>query len=209
MKNKDCSGEFHFEEAIILQNERLKLEPLEEKHFPLLLPIALREPNLLQYSPSPFGSEKDLKENFKIAFEQRAEKKRYAFAIYDRSAGKYAGSTSIGNFSIKDKCLQVGWTWIAGEFQGTGLNKNCKFLLLSYIFETLQYKRVEFVTDSRNLRSQIAISSIGGKYEGELRSNIVMKDGYRRNTRIYSILQNEWPEIKGKIFAQYKAVHHL
>lgn len=197
--------EFPFNETIVLENTRLKLEPLEEKHFIPLLPYALKEPDLLQYSPSPFGSKEDLRQNFDIAFQQRAEKKRYAFAIYDKTKDKYAGSTSMGDISWKDKRLQIGWTWIAGEFQGTGLNKNCKLLLLNYIFETLQFERVEFVTDSRNLVSQKAIVGIGGTFEGELRSHVLMRDGYRRNTKIYSILKNEWPEIKQQKFEHIPA----
>lgn len=196
---------FSFNQKIVLENTRLKLEPLEEKHFIPLLPYALKEPDLLQYSPSPFGSKEDLRENFDIAFQHRAEKKRYAFAIYDKATNKYAGSTSMGDISLKDKRLQIGWTWIAGEFQGTGLNKNCKLLLLNYIFETLQFERVEFVTDSRNLVSQKAIVGIGGTLEGELRSHVQMKDGYRRNTQIYSILKIEWPEIKQQKFARIPA----
>lgn len=192
---------FNFENKIILENHNVRLEPLDEKHFGKLLPIALEEPDLLQYSPSPFGSERLLKENFNISFLQKRENKRYPFAIYDKQKRKYAGSTSLGEISIKDKRVTIGWTWIGKEFRGTGLNRNCKFLLLSFLFETLDFKRIEFVTDSRNIRSRKAIEGIGGTFEGELRSHLVLPDGFRRNTAIYSILKEEWREIKKDFFS--------
>lgn len=193
--------EFNFENKIILEDKNVRLEPLEEKHFVELLPIALAEQDLLKYSPSPFGSEKKLKENFDISFRQKRENKRYPFAIYDKQKRKYAGSTSLGEISIKDERITIGWTWIGKEFRGTGLNRNCKFLLLSFLFEKLDCKRVEFVTDSRNIISRKAIEGIGGTFEGELRSHVVLPDGHRRNTVIYSILPEEWHDVKKIFFA--------
>lgn len=153
----------------------------------------------MKYSPSPFGTAEKLEEYFHLAHKQRAAEKRYAFAIFDKLGGKYAGSTSMGEISNKDLRLQVGWTWIGNEFRGSKLNRHCKFLLLRYIFETLEFERVEFFTDSRNERSKKAITGIGGKLEGELRSHTLLANGYRRNTLIYGILKDEWREIKASL----------
>lgn len=195
--------ELNFDEEILLEDSMVRLEPLQDKHFDSLLSIALQEPSLLQFSPSPFGSESGLKENFRLAREQKSQKKRYAFAIYDKQKSRYAGSTSLGGVSNKDLRLQIGWTWLGKDFQGTGLNKNCKFLLLHYTFEHLKFERVEFFIDSRNARSRKAVENIGGKWEGELRNHVVLQDGFRRNTVIYSILKSEWPGIKKEIFAEH------
>jgi len=185
---------------ITLENERVKLEPLQQKHFELLLPIALKYPNLLQYSPSPFGSKAALQEYFDIATAGRFNKTRTAFAIFDKQKNEYAGSTSFGNISPKDKRLEIGWTWLDERFQGTGLNKNCKFLMLQYAFESLHFERVEFRSDRRNAKSRRAIEKLGAKYEGELRSHLLMNDGYRRDTVYYSILKAEWKNLKASTF---------
>ncbi len=190
---------FNFSQNLILEDLRTRLEPLEEKHFDLLLPIALKEPDLLKYSPSPFGSHEKLTAYFFEANTQRAAENRYAFAIYDKLMKKYAGSTSMGAISNRDLRLQIGWTWLGSEFRGTGLNRHCKFLLLRYIFETLNFERVEFYIDSRNETSKKAISGIGGKLEGELRSHTLLPDGYRRNTLIYGILRTEWKQVKANL----------
>jgi len=160
-----------------LENDRARLEPLEMKHHPLLLPICLAYPDLLRYSPPAFGTE----ESFRAYFEsclQRKEKGEWSpWAIFDKKKEAYAGSTCYLNISEKDKRLEIGATWIAPPFQRTGLNRACKFLLLSHAF-------------------------IGAQYEGKLRSHTLMSDGYRRDTLYYSILPDEWPVIKAKVFSK-------
>lgn len=192
--------EINFKDDIVFENSRVRLEPLEQDHYKFLLPIALSQPDLLKFSPSSIGTSELLKDYIDYALGQRKEKRRYAFAIFDKEGDRFAGSTSLGEICHKNKRLQIGWTWMGKEFQRTGLNRNCKFLFLRYCFENLEFERVEFVTDSRNIQSQKAIEAIGGKFEGELRSHILMPDGYRRSSRYYSILLNEWPEIKGRFF---------
>ena len=184
---------------ITLENKKVRLEPLEQYHFEKLLPIALKYPDLLKYSPSPFGSKTGLQQYFDDASAGRLAQTRTAFAIFDKQKNEYAGSTSFGNISPKDKRLEIGWTWLDERFQGTGLNNNCKFLMLQYAFEQFEAERVEFRSDSRNAKSRRAIEKLGAKYEGELRSHLLMNDGYRRNTVYYSILKAEWETIKGNI----------
>ncbi len=189
-----------FEDEINLENERVRLEPLRLDHLEALLPIALEHPGLLQFSPSPFGSQENLEKNIQGALSDRSRQFRYPFVIFDKSLNTYVGSTSYGAVSNKDKRLEIGWTWLAPDSQGTDLNLNCKYLLLRYAFEEKGFLRIEFKTDSRNSRSRKALEKIGGFFEGELRSHTVLPDGYRRNTVYYSILKQEWDENKESIF---------
>jgi RimJ/RimL family protein N-acetyltransferase len=189
-----------FPENYILEGNEILLEPLQEHHFNPLLAISVQEPSLLKFSPSPFGTETNFRLNFENALADKKSKKRYPFAIFSKTLGKYIGSTSYANFSQKDARLEIGWTWISEAAQGTGINKSCKFLLLKYAFEHLNILRLEFNTDSRNLRSRRAIEKIGALKEGELRSHTVMQDGYRRNTVVYSILKEDWENIRSTIF---------
>lgn len=191
-----------FDVDFILENKRVRLEPLEKRHSSVLLPVVLENPDLLRFSPGPFGTSEALQQYIELALKQRKQENRYAFAIFDRERNTYAGSTSFGAVSNEHRRLQIGWTWLGKNFQRTGLNRNFKYLMLKYVFEDLEFERAEFVTDARNLQSQAAIEAIGGKFEGELRSHILMLDGFRRNSRYYSILLDEWPQIKKTCFAE-------
>ena len=193
--------EFDFEPDIVLENERVRLEPLTEDHLPHLLPIALSQPDLLQYSPSRFGDEESLKSYMGSALIGRALEERYPFVIYDKPTQRYVGSTSFGNVSNANLRLEIGWTWIDQELQRSGLNRANKFLMLRYAFETLAFERVEFKSDSRNEQSRRAMEAIGATYEGTLRSHTLMSDGFRRSTVYYSILKEEWPEINARVFS--------
>lgn len=197
--------EFNFNSEIVLEDHRVKLEPMASIHFDELLPIGLKNPDLLKFSPSRFGTAEFLQEYFQHALGQRLSLVRYPFVIFDKIAGKYIGSTSFGYYSLKNKQIEIGWTWIGKEYQRTGINRHCKYLLLNFAFETLQCEKVELRTDDRNTQSQNAIHSIGGRYEGELNKTMIMPDGHVRKTIYYSIQKNQWPFLKSGIFL--KQVH--
>ena len=183
---------FNFTDDIILENDRAKIRPLSMEDLDLLLPIALAHKDLLAYSPSEIHSKDLLKQYMETALSAKARQVRYPFIIFDKLKDKFAGSTSFGNISSKDSRLEIGWTWISPECQGTGLNGACKDLLMTYAFETLEFERVEFKIDSRNKKSRRAVEKLGAQFEGELRSHTLMSDGYRRNTVYYGILKAEW-----------------
>ena len=191
--------DFSFENKIVLEDDRVRLEPLTLKHKDQLLEFALQHPNLLEFSPSQIDSESSMVNYIETALQT---KDRLAFVIYDKKHQAYAGSTSYGYISNEHKKLQIGWTWINPKFQRSGLNRHCKFLMLQYAFEKLQFNRVEFITDSRNEKSRLAIQKIGGTFEGCLRSHIIMSDGFLRDSVYYSILKEEWPQIKSTIFSK-------
>lgn len=181
---------------IVLENPKVRLEPLATEHLPYLLPIAEKHPNLLQYSPAPFGTEENLKAYIDNAIVHTNNGLWYSFTIYDKTLNKYIGSTSYMAIVPTSKRLEIGGSWIEKEAQGTGINKQCKHLLLTYAFDVLQYERVELKTDYRNTQSRKAIEKIGASFEGVLRSHTVLPDGFRRDTVYYSILKSEWPTLK-------------
>ena len=180
-------------EEIILENDRALLRPLSLTDFDVLLPIAVADRTLLQYSPSPIYSPELLSAYIETALNAKAAENRYPFIIYDKQTQSYAGSSSFLNINNANKVVEIGHTWLGRQFQQTGLNRNCKSLLLNYAFNILQFERVELRTDERNSASRTAIEKIGGKFEGILRSHMIMSDGFRRNTVVYSILRQEWP----------------
>ena len=187
---------FPFAKEIILENVSALLRPLQISDMDNLVKIATEEKDLLQFSPAPIYSEELLKSYIEKALLERKNKSRYYFSIFDKKKNAYAGSTSFLNISNVDSRVEIGATWIGREFQRTGLNRNCKYLLLNFAFGELGAERVELKTDERNTASRNAIQKIGGKFEGILRSHTLMYDGYRRNTVYYGILKDEWKNLK-------------
>jgi len=180
---------FPFDYPIILENSKVLLRPIEQTDFQYLLPLALEDKKLLYIS---------------TAIQLRETKNRYTFIVFDKLKLAYAGSTSFLNISNNDERLEIGATWYGKSFQRTGLNRQCKFLLLEYAFEILKAHRVEFKTDERNIASRTAIEKIGATYEGNLREHTLMYDGFRRNTVYYSILKNEWQNSKDEFLTYPK-----
>ena len=193
---------FDLNKNIILENDRAILRPLIAEDWQLLLPIATADKTLMRYSPSQTHNEFYLKEYISTALAAKKDGIRFPFIIFDKQKNEYAGCTSFGNISNKNLRVEIGWTWIGKPFQGTGLNKACKFLMLSYAFETLEFERVELKTDGRNKQSRRAIEKIGAQYEGTLRSHTVMSDGYRRDTVYYGLLKSDWQSVKKDIFQE-------
>nr|WP_321235629.1 GNAT family protein [uncultured Psychroserpens sp.] len=185
-----------------LENERVLLSPLSLDNYHQLLDVA-QEKDLIYYSPSTISSAEKLQDYVKVALDGYHNKTTIPFIIYDKSKQKYAGSTRFGLINWKNKVLHIGWTWIGHEFQGSGLNKHMKFLMLHYAFETLEFEKVEFRIDERNQKSRKAVEKLGATLEGLLRKDTLMNDGFRRSTCCYGILKNEWPSIKTTIFNAY------
>ena len=183
---------FDFSNDVILENSRALLRPLAPTDTENLLYFSLNEPTIWKYSLIQANGEDNLKKYIDIALKARREQKEYPFIVFDKLKNKYAGSTRFYDIQLKNQSLQVGFTWYGSEFQGTGLNKHCKFLLLKYAFEKMNMERVEFRADYANERSIAAMKSIGCQVEGVLRSHGLKPDGSRRDSIILSILKEEW-----------------
>jgi RimJ/RimL family protein N-acetyltransferase len=189
---------FSFDEEIRLENTRAWLRPINETDLDKLLVVATQDKDLLQFSPAPIYTKELLKNYIDKAVANRRNKSRYTFIVFDKRQNAYAGSTSFLNISNADDRLEIGATWYGKAFQRTGLNRNCKYLLLQFAFDQLGAERVEFKTDERNTASRKAIEKTGGQFEGILRQHTLMYDGFRRNTVYYSILKSEWNQMKNQ-----------
>lgn len=188
--------------APTLENERVKLILLGMSNYEYLLDVASQE-NLVQFSPSKIDTPEDLKDYVQTAVDGYYHKTAMPFVIYDKQTETYAGCTRFGNIDWNNKVLHIGWTWIGKQFQGTGLNKNMKFLMLQYAFETLEFDKVEFRIDERNIASRKAVEKLNATLEGIMRKDTLMLDGFKRSTCCYGILIEEWPEIKKTVFKEF------
>ena len=183
---------FDFAKNYILENDLVRLEPLQESHFPYLFTESLQNPEIWKYSSLPAIGEENFRNYIQIALKNRDRLTEYPFAVFDKRKNEYAGSTRFYDIQLNNKTLQLGYTWYGKQFQGTGLNKHCKYLLLEFAFEKMNIERVEFRADNANERSIAAMKSIGCKVDGVLRSNMIKLDGGRRDSIILSILRKEW-----------------
>ncbi len=187
----------------ILENDRVLLRPLAASDFSELLIFSEEEPELWTYSLTPGSGKDNLTAYIDHALQQRDDGVAFPFIVFDKKVKRYAGSTRFYDIQQHHNTLQLGYTWYGREFQGSGLNKNCKYLLLQFAFEELKVDRVEFRADARNARSIAAMKSIGCTVEGILRSNYRSVDG-RRDSIVLSILKREWmdkvkQELKNKL----------
>lgn len=182
-----------------LEDERIKLELLDLSNYSHLMAIASQN-NLVQYSPSDIASPAALHAYVETAVNEYYLKKSIPFIIFDKAKAAYAGSSRFMNIDRSNKVIEIGSTWIGREFHGTGLNTHLKFHMLHYAFESLNFEKVEFRIDERNIRSRKAVEKIGATLEGILRRNVYLKDGFKRNTCCYGILINDWPDIKTTVF---------
>jgi RimJ/RimL family protein N-acetyltransferase len=123
------------------------------------------------------------------------------FAVIHLASGRVAGATRYMNMMPNDRGLEIGGTWYGLEFQRTVVNTECKYLLLTYAFETLHAIRVQLKADLLNERSHRAIERLGAKKEGVLRNHMILPDGRIRDSVFYSILDTEWSEVKKKLEA--------
>jgi RimJ/RimL family protein N-acetyltransferase len=194
-------GKF-FEQVIMLENDRVSITPLMEADFDTLQTIAFH-PRIWKVGMSNLTAPGHLKAYIETAVTEKTRRLSYPFLIFDKQQGRVAGSTRFGNISFEHKRLEIGWTWLHPDFQGTGLNKACKFLLLQFAFEKMMFHRVEIKTDAINHQSRKAILKIGAKEEGIFRKHQITSEGRTRDTAYYSIIDEEWPAIKASVFAHY------
>jgi RimJ/RimL family protein N-acetyltransferase len=183
-----------------LENDDVLLRPLDESDFDGLRPIAY-DSDIWRFSTGALANDDQLATYLRTARQEREADVRLPFAVVGRASSRVAGSTSYGSISEKNSRLEIGWTWLGREFQGTGLNRQVKYLLLDFALTKLGLERVEFKTDVLNEQARRALLQIGATEEGVLRSHTLMHDGRRRDTIYYSVLHAEWPDIKRRLFA--------
>ena len=179
-----------------LEGRFVRLEPLSDAHVKGLAAIGLDE-TIWQHMPyGNIGDEADIRRWVRELLDRAARGTDIPFAVVHLASGRVAGATRYMDIRPADRGLEIGGTWYGNEFQRTAVNTECKYLLLRNAFEEMKYIRVQFKTDSRNLRSQRAIERIGAVREGALRNHMILPDGTIRHSVYYSILDSEWPEIK-------------
>src|SRR5712671_7792022 len=183
---------------VILEGRYVRLEPLTAEHAAELSEIGLDE-DLWRWIPSPVRTFEEMSAYVQTALGERTNGSALPFALIDKASGRVIGSTRYGNIERVHHRLEIGWTWVARDWQRTAVNTEAKYLLLRHAFETLGCMRVELKTDSLNERSRAAIERIGAREEGIFRNHMITASGRVRHTVYFSIVDTEWPEVKKRL----------
>jgi len=184
---------------VILEGRYVRLEPMTEAHVPALAEIGVGQDfwDFMVYGR--MDTVEDMRGWVKEILSRAEKGTDLPFVAIHIDSGRVAGATRYLNIMPNDKGLEVGGTWYGLDFQRTAVNTECKFLLLTHAFETLECIRVQIKTDSLNLRSQKAIERIGAVKEGVLRNHMILPNGRIRHSVYYSIIDSEWIDVKKRL----------
>jgi N-acetyltransferase len=191
-------------EQVTLEGEFVRLEPLSlEKHFTGLCEVGINE-DLWRWTTNQVRNADEMREYLETALDEQRRGVSLPFATVEKQSGRIAGLTRYGNISAENRRVEIGWTWVAQEFQRTFVNTEAKLLMLTHAFETWKCHRVELKTDVLNSRSRAAIARLGAKEEGVLRKHIITQSGRVRDTIYFSILDDEWQQVKINLLNKLK-----
>lgn len=187
---------------LILTGRLVRLEPLTEAHAPALAEFGLNPDIWRHMLYGDIRTEADLLAWVQEILRRQACGTDLAFAVIELKSGKVIGATRYLNIVVEYRGLEIGGTWYGAPYQGSGVNTDAKYLLLRHAFEDLGCIRVQFKADARNARSLRAIERLGAVKEGVLRNHMILPDGRRRDSVFYSIIDTEWPAVKGQLEAR-------
>ncbi|AOL07415.1 MULTISPECIES: GNAT family protein [Burkholderia] len=188
-------------EPPILSGERVELRPLDSSDRQALLDAAA-DGQLWNLKVTVVPGPQTIDAYIDTALQGRSAGTVMPFAIVDRASGRVIGSTRFWKIDRKNRKLEIGHTWLSESAQRTRANTEAKWLLLGYAFDVLQCVRVQFTTDELNEKSRAAILRLGAKQEGIVRHERIMPDGRKRNSVRFSIIDDEWPEVRAWLLAK-------
>jgi N-acetyltransferase len=178
---------------MILEGDIVRLEPLGYEHEDALWE-ASRDPRTwrLLWVVQP-----QTREEWRVFMEQTLSQEGIPLATVVR--GVPLGSTRFLNIRPHDRSIEIGGTWLHPSAWGTGANTEAKYLQLRHAFEELGYLRVEFKTDARNDRARRALEALPAQFEGIHRKHMLVRGGERRDSAWYSVIDDEWPEVRANL----------
>lgn len=197
---------------ITLEGEYVRLEPLNQAHAESLI-IAAADGDLWDTQVTIIPRPQGMKDYIEFALDGLAQGNQLAFVTIRKStdsvgdsftADQIVGSTRFYEIRPQDRAVAIGYTWLAKGAQRTPINTESKLLMLTHAFEQWRCNRVELITDVLNEQSRAAILRLGAKQEGILRKHLILPSGRVRDSVVYSIIDDEWPEVKAKLMSKLK-----
>ena len=188
-------------EPVTLEGEFVRLEPLKIEHLDALCEVGMTD-SLWFFTANVVQTVEDMRKYVETALNEAERKVSLPFVTIDRKQNKIIGSTRFGNIDAHNRKAEIGWTWINPLWQRTNINTEAKLLMLTHAFETWNCVRVELKTDVLNEKSRNAMLRIGAKQEGILRRHIITDAGRFRDTIYFSIIDDEWRDVKENLRAK-------
>lgn len=186
-----------------LVGERIELATLQAGHVDALYEAG-KDARVWQYMTRRVRSHSEMADWVNEALERRDTGTEMPFVIREPSTDRIIGETRLIAYSAQHRQVETAWTWVTPSLWGRGYYTDVMFLLMSHCFETLRLVRVESTADTRNIRGRRARERFGAKLEGILRKHRIMPDGYLRDSAYYSVVVDEWPEVKQRMIALIK-----
>src|SRR5437764_11657434 len=191
---------------ITLEGSVVRLEPIRAEHAEVFWNVAKDSlDDIFQWIPYRMKTRDDFQRLVEKAFLEQERGESVVFASVERSSGQVVGSTRFMNIDRINRRVEIGSTWIAPAWQRTAVNTEAKYLMLRHAFEVWGCMRVELKTDALNQKSRNAILRIGAKEEGTLRRHTLTWTGRVRDTVYFSILDDEWPDVKARLEAKLRS----
>ena len=184
-----------------LTGKTVELRPLRQDHAPALLDAAA-DGQLWNMKLTVVPGPGTIDGYLAAALDGRAAGTAMPFVIVLRESDAIVGSTRFWKIDRANRKLEIGHTWLSESVQRSVVNTEAKYLLLSHAFDVMQCVRVQFTTDELNEKSRAAILRIGAKQEGVVRHERIMPDGRKRNSVRFSIIDDEWPDVKAMLEAK-------
>lgn len=182
-------------ETIVLQGELVRLEPLRADHVEELCEFGLNE-DLWRLTANQIRNENEMRLYVESALSDQGRGISLPFVTKLSESDRIVGSTRFGNIDGPNRKVEIGWTWVDPEWQRSSVNTEAKLLMLTHAFEIWRCIRVEFKTDTLNVRSRNAILRLGAMEEGILRNHMITENGRFRNSVYFSIIDTEWESVK-------------
>jgi N-acetyltransferase len=182
-------------EQVVLEGSFVRLEPMTMDHHQRLSEIGL-DPEIWRYTVVMIRTHDEMRNYISEAIEGQRKGSSLPLVTIERSSGRVVGSTRFGNYDPANRRIEIGWTWLAKPWQRTAINTEAKYLMFSHAFEQLRCVRVELKTDVLNTPSREAMVRLGAREEGVLRKHTLMWTGRFRDSIYYSVLDDEWPDVK-------------
>lgn len=186
---------------IILEGQHTRLEPLSLAHEEALI-AAASDGELWNSTVTIVPTRDTMAEYIEAALKGQAQGSELPFVIVRKDTGKVVGTTRFYLVQPEQPSVAIGYTWLSLGAQRTAINTEAKLLLLTHAFEYWQCIRVELITDVLNKQSRAAILRLGAKQEGILRNHLRMPNGRIRDSVCFSIITDEWPEVKARLAAK-------
>ena len=183
---------------VTLQGRLVQLRPLQPDDVPALWQAG-SDPALWRLQPRMLNGEQDMREYVGFALAEQRAGRALPFTVVHAPSGRVIGSTRYMDVALEHRRLEIGGTWYAPQWHGSGVNAEAKLLLLSHAFEALRVQKVVFKTETANEASLRAILALGAVQEGVFRAHFLSEEGRSRDMVYFALFAAGWPAAKSRL----------